>query len=105
MTDQGEMKRCRNCHRAIQRVDGVGWLHPDPRIYFVAQVEPRCEEAVPDDSVLMLAIHSEGVTRFVTADRGCQLLGGTFGLHGYAEGARVCWCGSQLRDAPETDAT
>jgi hypothetical protein len=49
----GTLIRCRHCERRIQWVDGVGWLHPDPRIYFVPWVEPQCEEAEPGTSIVV----------------------------------------------------
>jgi hypothetical protein len=41
---------CRHCHRTIEWVDGVGWIHIDTRVYFVPEVEPKCDAAEPEDT-------------------------------------------------------
>lgn len=52
--------RCRNCGRRIEDVDGVGWLHPDDRIYFVPQLEPKCENAEPGTGYLRVERSTDG---------------------------------------------
>jgi hypothetical protein len=41
---------CRHCHRTIEWVDGVGWIHVDTRVYFVPGIEPKCDAAEPEDT-------------------------------------------------------
>jgi hypothetical protein len=45
--DRAHVIRCRTCHRRVERVDGVGWLHVETRVYFVPALEPKCDVAEP----------------------------------------------------------
>lgn len=44
------LAKCRHCQRRIEEVEGVGWLHPDPNVYWVPAVEPQCASAEPVDT-------------------------------------------------------